>query len=236
MSDTQACDIKVDILPSGCVKLQWTVDKKTIWNDFLFAKYTVKVTELDSGKCVYKRDDNIHLPAADGSVQKYVYVDLNKFYTFSVDYFKNTMKVLTLKSCRTFVCHPRQGQVAVTSDNVASSATSSHNTVTITSSHAPGIYTSSNVQQHVVTSSRLVAISTVQQPSVVPASSVVSCTVQPSMVSARPIASSTVQQPSVASSSMQQSKPVASSSVQQQTVASVPSSFQKQNVETNSRG
>ena len=235
MSDAQACDIKVDILPSGCVKLQWTVDKNTIWSDFLFSKYTVKVTELDSGKCVYKRDDNIHLPADDGSVQKYVYVDLNKFYTFSVDYFKNTMKVLTLRSRRTFVTHPRQGPVAVTSDNVASSASSSHNTITVTSSHAPGIFTSSNIQQHVA-SSRLVAISTVQQPSVVPASSVASSTVQPSVVSAQPIASSTVQQPSVASSSIQQSKPVASSSVQQQTAASVPSSFQKKNVETNSRG
>ena len=72
VSDTQACDIKVDILPSGFVKLQWTVDKNTIWGDFLFAKYTMKATEVDSGKCVYKRENNIHLPTADGSVQNYI--------------------------------------------------------------------------------------------------------------------------------------------------------------------
>ena len=191
----------------------------------------------------------------------YVYVDLNKFYTFSVDYFKNTVKVLTLKSSRTFVCHPRQGPVAVTSDNVASSASSSHNTITVTSSHTPGIFTSSNIQQHVVASSRLVAISTVQQPSLETARPIASSTVQPSVVSARPIASSSVQQPTVASprpvasssfqqpsvassaqvasSSVQQSRPVASSSIQQQTVTSArlePSSVQKKNVETISRG
>ena len=115
-----------------------------VGSEFLCTKYVVTATAVYSGKCVYWRNNPISSYPTNIIDKNYVEcilgLDVNKSYKFSVTYWKNNIKVLSLRSARTFLSDPpaavSSSQTQVSSSCSETQTLSSSQTVTISSTPA----------------------------------------------------------------------------------------------------